>query len=215
MKPFSFLKSALLISCFALVIGCQKETGGISSTQDESMATKSQNSEKQVTRAFNDSFDIELGFSPDIQGGWTMADPDAPAWYPGTGKGNATHMGNVNLYLNDHTVRIGGIVTVFKAPVNQFFAAQLPFVIPNDVSMVIYDDKGNSVWFLIAPEGLPTTHLTATRISSDGKVLIVGGTGKFEGATGETAFHLEFDQASYNSGIFKDASMRQHGWIRY
>jgi hypothetical protein len=43
-----------------------------------------------------------------------------------------------------------------------------------------------------------------------GEMVIVGGTGKFVGATGETNFHAEFNQLN----LF-DATMWQTGKIRY
>lgn len=219
MRVSTFLKSALLVSGFSLVLGCQKERA-INANQEQSIATAANKaSQKPVTRAYRDSFDYQLSFYPDIPGGWTPADVDAPAWYPGTGIGNATHIGKANIFLNGYTLRINGIVTVFHAPVNLYFdsLAQV-FNVPENVSAVVYDEnKANAIWFRVAPEGMPSRHLSATLIAMDGKVLIVGGTGKFAGATGETIFHAVFDQASYNkkTNLFTDATVWQSGWIRY
>lgn len=222
MKIYSFLRSAFLISCFSVALGCQKEMRISGSNQEQSFATESNktSTQKAVTRAYRDSFDVALGFMPDLQGGWTWADPDAPAWYPGTGNGNATHMGNVKTYFNTHTLRVEGTVMVYHARVGRFFATQVgQFNIhPEDeVSAVHYDDKGNSIWFKIAPEGLHSWHIDQTHVAMEGKMLIVGGTGKFAGATGETDFHAAFDQASWDSTskTFKDASIWQNGWIQY
>jgi hypothetical protein len=206
-----------LISGFSLVLGCQKEKDSISSMQEQGIAKQSQENsgQKPVARAYRDSFHVDLEFFPDVAGGWTWADPEAPAWYPSSGKGNATHIGNANTYVNGYTLRVAGTVIVYHAPVNMYYAAQLPFSVPSTVSRVVYDDKGNSIWFRILPEGLTTWHLDATHVMMEGKVQIVGGTGKFEGATGETTFYGQFDQASYKDGVFKDASFWQNGWIRY
>lgn len=221
-KKSSMLTMVLSSLIILLLASCQKNRDFMSSDNiKQSLATESTtllNKKEAVTRAFRDSFDINLHFSPDTAGGWTPADVDAPAWFYGDGKGNATHMGNVNNYFNTHTLRIAGTVTVFQAPVNQFYGAQLQqFNVPSNVSAVDYDDKGNSIWFIIATEGLPSFHFGKTNIGMEGTMLIVGGTGKFVGATGETMFHAQFDQASWdnNSKIFTSCSMWQKGWIRY
>src|SRR5574340_1775898 len=145
MKKKSTMLAIVLSSLTILLLAsCQKNRDLISSNNiQQSLATESKillNKKGAVTRAFRDSFDINLFFSPDTLGGWTPADVDAPAWFYGDGKGNATHMGNVNNYFNTHTLRIAGTVTVFHAPVNQFYATELQqFNVPADVSEVDYD----------------------------------------------------------------------------
>lgn len=214
MRAFSFLRTSLIISVFSLALGCQKERADLSSIQEQGNATELQArlNKMPVTRAYRDSFEIDLNFKPDLAGGWTMADPDAPAWFYGTGNGNATHMGNVATYFNTHTLRsAAGIVMVYDAPVNMFYAAPLQqYNVPTDVSVVHYDGKGNSIWFRATTEGLTSWHTAATHVAMEGKMVIVGGTGKFVGATGETNFHAEFNQLN----LF-DATMWQTGKIRY
>ena len=62
----------------------------------------------------------------------------------------------------------------------------------------------------IAPEGLLSARVSPTRINLDGPMLIVGGTGKFTGATGETSFHGYFNPQNLN-----EATFWQNGWIAY
>lgn len=220
MRAFSFFRSAMILSCVSLALGCQKEGDFLSSSQEQAVAAASKKpaAQKQVTRAYRDSFGVVLTFYPDA--GWTPADPDAPAWYTGTGSGHATHMGNATTYFNTHTLRVAGTVMVYHARVGMYYATQVaPFgVQPEDeISAVNVDSKGNSIWIKVEPEGLRTWHLDETQIAMQGKARIVGGTGKFAGATGETDFHGAFDQASWvpANHTFQDASIWQKGWIRY
>ncbi|MFC3881733.1 hypothetical protein ACFOSV_16175 [Algoriphagus namhaensis] len=110
-----------------------------------------------------------------------------PAFFPGVGVGNSTHMGKAMTFLNQVS-QLGenGLETV-GAPVTQFFSDELSDLgiteIPDIVSSVTTDGKGNSVWFkninnVVTPE-------SETKFNFQAEVEIVGGTGKFEGATGE------------------------------
>ena len=217
MKKKSEMKAIILSSLIIfLLASCQKKTDLISSNRTTpSVASESKmsiNNKEAVTRAYRDSFEIDLVFVPDIPGGWTPADVDAPAWFHGTGEGNATHMGNVHIYFNSHTLRnSAGTVVVYHGPVNQFYEAQLlQFNVPTDVTAVIFDDKGNSIWLRTTTEGWPSWHIDATHIAMGGKMLIVGGTGKFVGATGEIQIHAAFNQLN-----LEDATLSHQGWIRY
>ena len=209
MKKKSAMLVILMPSLIILLLAsCQKEAV-YTKTVDEEISTVSNHG--PVVRAYRDSFDTPLRFVPDIGGGWTYPN-NAPAWFPGSGEGNATHMGNVSVYINSHTVRnSGGGVIAYHSPVTMFFASELSaFQVPSNVSGISFDDKGNSVWMRIAPEGLLSARVSPTRINLDGPMLIVGGTGKFTGATGETSFHGYFNPQNLN-----EATFWQNGWIAY
>jgi hypothetical protein len=205
-----------LITLLFAVFSCQKDRDVINTGNPEQAIAANlpgQVDQGPVTRAYRDSFDVDLQFKPDIAGGWSyLKDPDAPVWFPGDGFGNATHMGNANIYFNTYTIRnAAGTVMVYGRPVNQFYAKELQaFNIPPDVHSVVYDDKGNSIWGKIAPEGMTSWHIDATHVAMTGKNLIVGGTGKFAGATGETTLYAAFNQLN-----LKEALVMQKGRISY
>ncbi|MEN2282025.1 hypothetical protein AAGF08_07780 [Algoriphagus sp. SE2] len=110
-----------------------------------------------------------------------------PAYFPGTGEGNSTHMGKALTFLNQFAfVSENGLNTV-GAPVTQFYASELAEIgltdIPDEVSSITTDGNGNSVWF-------KNIENIVTPISEDrsvfiAKVEIIGGTGKFENAAGD------------------------------
>jgi hypothetical protein len=187
------------------VSSCQKETTAINGLNEE-IATAANNG--PVTRAYRDSFDTWYQFVPDIAGGWTPPNP-APAWYPGGGDGNATHFGIASSYFNQYASFGPTGLTSSAAPVTMFFAAQLAsFSVPSNVSTIVFDDKGNSVWFQSA--GTQTMPVSPTRVNFTGTNNIVGGTGKFAGATGQVTVNGYFNPQNQ-----QDASFWQNGWIRY
>jgi len=109
-----------------------------------------------------------------------------PAYFPGMGEGNSTHMGKALTFLNQFaSIGENGLTTV-GAPVTQFYAKELAEIgindIPNEVSSITTDGKGNSVWFrniknTVTPVGEEKSEFVAN-------VEIIGGNGKFENATG-------------------------------
>lgn len=209
MKKKSPMLVILMPSLIILLLAsCQKESV-YTKTVDEEIATVSDHG--PVTRAYRDSFDAWLNFVPDIAGGWVATNPNSRVWWPGGGDGNATHMGNVSIYFNEYTLRVGTQIVMFHAPVITFFATELQaYNVPSEVSMVVFDNKGNSVWLSNDPAGLPTTRVSTSKITFTGTMNIVGGTGKFIGATGETTLNGYFNPLDLT-----ECSFWQNGWIAY
>lgn len=134
---------------------------------------------------YQEKFSNEIGFVPDIPGGWEQGSP-APAWYPGTGVGNATHIGKAYSFINQYaTFGPTGLNTV-GAPVTQFFTTQLAELglteIPDEVSSLTTDGKGNAIFF----ENIlnVTTPESAVRVNFVAEVKIIGGTGIYKTASG-------------------------------
>ncbi len=139
------------------------------------------------SREYNylEKFSNEIGFIPDVANGW-VANAPAPAWYPGTGVGNATFMGKAYSFINQYASFSPYGLSTVGAPVTQFYSNELSDLglvnIPDEVSSLTTDGKGNSVWYKNILNR--TTPSSSTRTDFTADVEIVGGTGKFEGATG-------------------------------
>lgn len=133
---------------------------------------------------YQEKFSNEIGFVPDE--GWEVGLP-APGWYPGTGVGNATHMGKGYSFINQYATfdPTTGLYTV-GAPVTQFFTTELAELgltdIPDEVNSLTTDGKGNAIFFKnILNE---TTPESAVRINFVAEVEIIGGTGIYKTASG-------------------------------
>ena len=201
---------AFIATLFAIMLlaSCQKENVYTRSANEEIVTASNHG---PITRAYRDSFDVDLHFVPDIAGGWVPTNPNSRAWWKGSGYGNATHMGNVSTYFNQYSLRVGTQIVLFHAPATMFFATELQaYNVPSEVSLVVFDDKGNSVWFRNDLAGLPSTVVNPTKITMTGAMHIVGGTGKFTGATGETTLNGYFNPQNLN-----EATFWQNGWIAY
>ena len=168
---------------------------------------------ESVRRAYRDSFDTWYMLVPDIANGWNPSLVPFLAWYPGGGEGNVSHMGKASTYFNQYVPFTPPNVTSIPAPVTMFFAAELTAAgypgIPSTVSYLTFDTKGNSVWFWADGNNVQTP-VSPTRIEFTGTSTIVGGTGKFEGATGQVTL-----SGYFNPQNGQDASVWSKGWISY
>jgi len=217
MKKYIAMLAIVIPSLIMLLLAsCQKEI--ISKKVQEETATSSAAS-GPVTRAYRDSFQMWLNFRPDIPGGWNPANPRSRVYWPGYGDGNATHMGKAGVYFNQYTLRMPiGQIYMFSRPVTMFFATELQgYNVPGEVAAIVLDGKGNSVWFKNDPNGIPSSSVSPTMVTFSGIMYIIGGTGKFEGATGEITINGYFNPAplSTNPNALLDGTLWSNGWIRY
>jgi hypothetical protein len=208
MKQLPIFKTFLLIAAVAFFGSCQKETLPDINNQTESVTT-AQKQNQQLP--FKGSFSTFFNFIPDIAGGWVPPNP-APAWYPGGGSGNLTHVGICQTYFNQYaTFGPVGLQSV-GAPVNMFFAGQLVaagYTVPNTVSTIYFTSNGKSVWSQVV--GISTTTpVSPTRVEFTANHSIIGGTGQFAGATGQYVLSGYFNpQNPQQAGFDVD------GWISY
>lgn len=172
---------ALLLLLF---VSCQKELLNGNENRDASAIQAAKKA--PVTRAYKDKFDTWYKFVPDIENGWTPDFGPSKAWYPGGGNGNATHMGKCHTYFNQYVPFNPLSISSVPAPVTQFFSGELAISgitnVPLNVSTITYDDKGNSIWF--NQTSSTTTPVSDRRLNFVATADIVGGSGKFKGATG-------------------------------
>lgn len=199
----------LLTFLFAgLISSCKKET--LRSEHGYKIASSSEANKKRVIRDYSDDFVTYYQFIPDLANGWVPPNP-GPAWYPGGGEGNASHLGKVSTYYNQYASFSPTGFGSTAAPVNMFFASQLSAIgidVPDAVSTIVFDKKGNSVWFRLISN--TTVPVSQTRINFSGVSDIIGGTGKFAGATGQVKLIGYFNPTDPN-----DAAVSSVGFITY
>lgn len=190
MKKLSFIQKSLFgISLVFLCASCvdTEELQPDLSTEELTLLTENSTTGeenlrkgKATDRAYFERFRNQIVPSQFAEG----------LFFPGTGVGNSTHMGKALTFLNQKlVVSPEGFPTTIGAPVTDFHAAALDelglntSIIPAKVSSITTDGKGNSVWFenVLNIVQEPDENNIQT---FEAQVVIVGGTGKFEGATG-------------------------------
>ena len=145
------------------------------------------NFDKKATRFYFERFSNQL--DPRQPNGDRVTSPDDFAlFFPGVGEGNATFMGKALTFINQQaTIDENGQQGTIAAPVTQFYADELAALgiknIPDEVSSITSDKRGNSVWFKNI--GNAVTPISEIRFNFEAEVEIIGGTGRFDGATGK------------------------------
>lgn len=113
----------------------------------------------------------------------------AQAYFPGVGKGMANRMGKATSFLNQLAVfdpQTEAVITV-AAPVTQFYGENLEALgltgIPDEVSSLTTDGKGNAIWFKNIKN--VTKEISETLTEFEAEVEVVGGNGRFSRAKGQ------------------------------
>lgn len=209
MKTLTNVKTSLFIYMTAILLwSCQKENlPDITNQVKTNTVVAKQN--KQLP--FKGNFNTYFNFIPDIAGGWVPPNP-APAWYPGGGSGNLTHVGTCQTYFNQYvTFGPTGLQSV-GAPVNMFFAGALAaagYTVPNTVTTIFYTGHSQSIWCQAIGIG-STKPVSPARVEFKSNLNIIGGTGRFNGATGECTLN-----GFFNPQNPQDAGFNVDGWISY
>lgn len=213
MRKLSIIKAALLLAIAASVYSCQKEKTLPPPSNEENIeeAKAVVSARSNQRRPFKGTFTTFYNFIPDVANGWTPPNP-APAWYPGGGSGNLTHLGNSNTFFNQYAVLGPNGLQTLAAPVNMFFASELQAVgltIPNNVTTIFYKDNGKSIWCeaIGASTSVP---VSPTRIEFTAQLKIIGGTRQFSCAKGEVTLYGYFNPQNN-----QDAGFEVDGWIKY
>jgi hypothetical protein len=203
----------LILAAFAgllFITGCATDDGVSPRIVDQELSGAAlDNMKGPVRRAYRDNFDTYYTVVPDFEGGWDSNNPFALVWVPGGGEGNATHMGKASTFFNQYITATGQSIA---APVTMFFEVELAMAgitdIPDEVSYIAFDSKGNSIWFQSTSN--TSVPMSPTRVNFFGTSDIIGGTGKFEGATGEVEY-----EGYFNPQDPQDAGVGDNGWIEF
>lgn len=132
-------------------------------------------------REFNYSEKFTNQITPTFEG----ANEFGPiVFLPGRGVGNATFLGKSFSFINQLLV---GPTTTISAPVTQYYSVELEEMgltgIPSNVNSLTTDGKGNAIYFQSGNNTAIMVSETRTEFSAE--VMVVGGSGKFRGATGK------------------------------
>jgi hypothetical protein len=189
MKTLSFIKTALLIAVIPFLFGCEKESLSELQVGSESALRKG----KQVERPFKGRMVSYTTIVGDEAAGWTPGNL-LPGWFLGSGEGNATHIGKFNTYFSQYGVPVSvNEAQVVGVPVTMFFTeellehftpAEIRLMTELEVSMVIFDKHGNSIWSARVPGTRTVTLEDASSVEVFQELIIVGGTGRFADASG-------------------------------
>lgn len=173
------MKSALLVAGIAFLTGCQKDVSEFSSQS-------SLQSKAAVEKTYQ---------KHNIKGELTGIAHVIPAsevggYFAGTATGHSNMLGKFSSIFNSYFNFIGETPEPF-APVTMFFnESNNDFLRDIDidvedlsqVSVISYDEHGNSLWAHIESTNIGTS--SGDRYYNQATYQVVGGTGKFEGATG-------------------------------
>ncbi|GMQ27612.1 hypothetical protein [Algoriphagus confluentis] len=132
----------------------------------------------------------------------------APGFYPGTGRVSASKMGRANSFLNQFAFFEGQELVTVGAPVSSVFGAELLALgienVPDEVSSLTVDKKGNSIWFKNVKNTV--TPISSTLSSFLAEVEIIGGTGRFSKLRGTGVVRGNFNPVN---GEGKSVTMAQ------
>jgi hypothetical protein len=154
---------------------------------------------------YSDNFKTTFTTTNYVYGNGNEAAPTA-AEFPGEGKGSANKMPVA--YVNFNQLITFATFEQQPLPVVLAFPALAVFGLPKtSVNSIVYDDKGNSIWFQGTGQGTP---ISATRVEFEVSNKIVGGTGKFSGASGHTIM-----KGYFNPQNNQEAGIASTGVIKY
>lgn len=119
----------------------------------------------------------------------------SPIAFPGFGKGEATFLGRSYSFFNQYALGVpdqNGVAFTAAAPVTEYFEKELTRLRlkvdeindnPELVSSITTDGKGNAIFFNNVSNRVQFDAMG--NLTFEAQVKIVGGTGKFKGASGE------------------------------
>jgi len=213
-NSYSQIFKCILISAVIVfaITSCQKERMEVSSPGTEilnSSLSKIADSKKS-TRSYKDEYatwyTVLVPFFYNGAAGVSL---------PGSGDGHSTHIGTSKIYFNQ-LVPFDQSPTL-PIPVNLYFPdLDVPASVMVDGqlrilnSIILDEKKNNSIWFSLIVGSSIQQPISETRVEFTGETDIVGGTGKFTGATGHTTL-----SGYFNPTDTADANVSQQGWIRY
>lgn len=190
------LISAIILSSCVADVEVPAENGLINSIdQTAEVIPGGENLRKVVEYNYSEKFDNQL-FKADYDGD----NPSGVAYFPGKGQGMANRMGKSLSFINQLAIideEFGNLITL-DAPVTKFFSEELENLgltgIPDEVSSLTTDGKGNAIWFRNIKNVTNSINDTLTEFQAE--VEVIGGNGRFAGSKGHGVVKGTFNPLS-------------------
>jgi hypothetical protein len=192
------VKSGVVLALVLLVSSCSLDQQVVEDVANSKLAEEevsaipdSENLRKGRTFRYQERFSNQI--TPTVL---PNEDPQFPVeeltFLPGVGEGNATFLGRAKSFINQVAI---GESTSIGAPVTMFYGEQLAELgltdISDEVSSVTVDRRGNAIFFKNIIN--TATPVSETLVRFVAEVQIVGGAGRFEGASGEAIVEGSFN----------------------
>ncbi len=159
------------------------------------------------------------------------------AYFPGAGMGTGSYIGKCTNYFNQlvYSSAVDGApegsvaAPVRDVPTYPIIGGPLPLIQPGDfaalgqavaqvpreiggriINSIIVNESNDAIYTSAIRGSGSTFPISAVLVGFNGKALIVGGSGKFQHATGEVEYNGYFNVANPN-----DALYHEKGWISY
>lgn len=184
-----------MCAAMAFFSSCEKEPLTELQASSESALGKKG---KQVERPLKGRMVSTTWLRGDAASGWVRGSL-LPAWLYGSGEGNATHIGKYTAYFSQYAALVPpNSAYVTGVPVTMFFTeellrtftpSQVALMEELEISTILLDKHGNSIWGVRTPETREVDSSLTENTPVYQEMTIVGGTGRFAGASG--TFTLE------------------------
>lgn len=213
----SLLRMALLLACLPFFTNCRKDLS--KSANESSLTSNAVVSHKIHPRPLKGNMDVYHVYTPDYAKGGCYCFPYLPGFMGGSGEGNSTLLGKFYSYSNLYAYYgATGAQVTYSVPLTDSFYNQLKPYFSNDeiqamkaqkVEVLFFDHQGNAFWSDFDTLHMDPSAANILHFSLEGTGKIIGGIGKFAGATG-------FYNFSGYSDVFQDSApgiFYQYSWF--
>lgn len=192
----SLFTFVLLLAFLSFLAGCRKSVP--ENTPDNILQSKAVSGRSLHERPLKATMEVYSTYAPDVAKGGCYCPPYLPGYMTGEGEGHSTLLGRFSSYSNWYAYYDpAGAQVTYSVPLPgeyydqlkpYFTEAEARAIKDRQVVVLFFDRQGNSIWSDVASMDMIMSPLDPLHFSLAGNGVIVGGTGKFAGATGSYSF---------------------------
>jgi hypothetical protein len=195
MKSSILFHAAIVLGAASLAMGCQKEILTNPNVAEQVVVGKQK---KEVTHPFKGISTATYRAIPGLNNEGTPG-----MYYPGVGNGNMTVLGKTTTYVNMFvTGTPPDNLQGTPASIAPYFTTELAKLglsnLPPEVAILFADQQGNTIWARGSGLSLGVHIVSPTKATFGGNSVILGGSGKYENATGRFMLSGWFNPQDWN-----------------